>query len=91
MTVETTKPLEIPRISAEISTDINDLRLRAIRGEEISIEEYAAGIKKIRQLFGARVAAKQVAAPKSRATASVKKSTKKTLSVQDSDDLLAGL
>lgn len=88
MTTDT--PVEFPRISAEITVNINDLRLRAMRGEEISLDEYRAGVLKIRELFGQRVAAKLQAAPKTR-TATKSKAKPKSLSVEEADDLLKGL
>lgn len=84
-----TKPVEMPRISNEISNKVNDLRQRALKGEAISIEEYRDGIVFIRQLFGQRVAAKQVAAPKASGGVARKAASKKP--AIDSDDLLANL
>ena len=83
-------PVEFPRISAEITVNINDLRLRAMRGEVITLEEYRAGILKIRELFGQRVAAKLQAAPKTRA-ATKSKPKAKALDQAAVDDLLKGL
>lgn len=83
-------PVEFPRISAEITVNINDLRLRAMRGEKISLDEYRAGVLKIRELFGQRVAAKLQAAPKTR-TATKSKAKATPMSAQDADDLLKGL
>lgn len=88
--MSTEAPVEFPRISTEITVNINDLRLRALRGEEISLDEYRAGILKIRELFGQRVAAKQQAAPKTRAVTK-SKAKPKSLSAADADDLLKGL
>ena len=50
--MSTESPVEFPRISAEVTVNINDLRLRAMRGEKISLDEYRAGVLKIRELFG---------------------------------------
>ena len=88
--MSTEAPVEFPRISTEITVNINDLRLRALRGEEISLDEYRAGILKIRELFGQRVAAKQQATPKTRAVTK-SKAKPKALSAADADDLLKGL
>jgi hypothetical protein len=81
-----TKPVEMPRISNEISNRVNDLRQRALKGEAISIEEYREGIVHIRTLFGQRVAAKQVAAPK--ASGGTARAAKPKKPVVNSDDLL---
>lgn len=82
-------PVEFPRISTEITVDINDLRLRALRGEAISQEEYRAAIQKIRALFCQRVAAKQQGAVKKRAA--TKPKATKTLDAAAIDDLLGSL
>lgn len=84
---EASSPIEVPRISAEISVDIDDLRQRALRGEQISVEEYYKGILKIRELFGRRIEAKATAKP----ARAAKSATKKTKTPVNADDLLGGL
>ena len=83
-------PVEFPRISADITVNINDLRLRALKGEVVTMEEYRAAILKVRELFGKRVAAKTQGAVKTRA-ATKSKAKPKQLDAAAVDDLLKGL
>lgn len=81
---EETTPIEFPRISLEITADIDDLRLRALRGEDISVEEYRAAIVKLRDLFGKRIMAREAdVKPKRTAKGTSRKTPTSTFSLED--------
>lgn len=80
--VDNTSPVEFPRVSAEITADLDDLRLRALRGESISVEEYHRAIKKLRELFGRRMAARE-ADVKPKRTVKASKPKGKTIALDD--------
>jgi len=73
---------EYPRIDS-LNTLINGLRLKALRGEPISLEEYKNGITQIRAVYAARKTAKAAGEKPVRATKTKAKTTSVSL-----DDLL---